>query len=76
MNVVRHLRDDVPRFERLGIKAALEWPARHTAETIEALGPCALQPLHPIAQVRLRCLEHEMKVILHDRERMDQPAVA
>jgi hypothetical protein len=36
--------------------------------------PMTLQPLHPIAQIRLHGLHSQMKMVAHDHKRMEPPA--
>ena len=49
-------------------------PPGLAAKTVETHRPGPLEPLHPLAQIRLRSLDREMKVIPHDDEGVQPPA--
>ena len=76
MDVVSNLRDSVPRLDMQCFVPALERAPAFTSVPIESVGPRTLQVLHPGAQIRLRRLDRQMKMIAHDHIRVDPPAEA
>ena len=71
---MRYLRQRVFRFEMERLEPPLERPADLVAQPVETHCPRALQPLHPIAQIRLRGLHRQMKMVAHYHKRMEPPA--
>src|SRR5204863_9966231 len=76
MNIVRDLRQGVPRFDVKCLEPTLERAARLAPEPVEPRGPGSLQPFHSDAQVRLGSFHRDMKVISHDHERVNAPPEA
>ena len=73
MNIVRDQRERFTFFDGKGLVATLEKVPMGAAVSIEAIGKSRLQPLHSGDEVALRSLDHEMVVVAHDREGMQQP---
>ena len=73
---MRDLRERMPRLDVQGLVPPLEGPPAFAAVPIEPVCPRPLQVLHPGAQIRLRRLHRQMKMIAHDHVRVDPPAEA
>jgi hypothetical protein len=76
MNIMTDLRESMTGLDQQCLVATLKRATNEPTKSIVAADPSSLQPLHPLAKVRLGQFDCQVKMITHHDLRVHPPPEA